>query len=601
MLDLQVATGHITKNNGNQKPCHLNKTGVLFDKLIRSRGLPSVSVSNVRSLKPRINSYVKDLLESEISVGLISELWEKEDDRQFQDSIERIFEMKGMKYISTPRSSLQRGGGAGIVVNTKNFKFEKIDVHIPHNLEIVWGLVWPKLESEIKVIVVSSFYLPPKSRNKTKLFDHISSTVNILLSKYPKSGLIIGGDRNEFSISPLLTVAPKLKQIVTLPTRQNKILDVLITNLAHLYTVPVIHPPVAPDASSHVPSDHSVPVSFPLCDKDGQTERQSYVTKSFRPLPESGVRSFGQWIISENWQSISESASVSEQVDKFQQLFSEHVDHHFPLKEVRYSRDDLPFITCDLKKLDRKCKREYRKRKNSPKFRELKKGYNELFHETSESYFKNVVDSVRTSKPGKAYRLLRKLGARPGEDEEDATFMLPEHTELNLSPEQSADRIADHFASVSQEFDPVNISRLPSRVQRLFNLPESESELPIIEEHDVWSKICQAKVTKSVTPGDIPGKLSKEFSAELSGPLSKIFSNIVKSGEWPQQWKLETVIPIPKNSNPQSEDEIRVISLTSWYSKLFEKFVIEWLMEFIGDKIDLKQFGGKKVYLQHIT
>ena len=119
-----------------------------------------MSVSNVRSLKPRLNNYVKDLIESEISVGIISELWTKEDDIDFQLSMDRVLEMKGLIYISTPRHKLKRGGGAGIIVDSRRFKFEKIDVHIPHNLEIVWGLLRPKEQSQIKFIIVVSFYLP---------------------------------------------------------------------------------------------------------------------------------------------------------------------------------------------------------------------------------------------------------------------------------------------------------------------------------------------------------------------------------------------------------------------------------------------------------
>ena len=36
------------------------------------------------------------------------------------------------------------------------------------------------------------------------------------------------------------------------------------------------------------------------------------------------------------------------------------------------------------------------------------------------------------------------------------------------------------------------------------------------------------------------------------------------------------------------------ISLTSFFSKVMEKFVVEWLMNFIGHKLDPKQFGGLK-------
>ena len=46
-------------------------------------------------------------------------------------------------YISTPRPGARRGGGAALVVNTAHFSISKLNVHIPDNLEIVWGLLRP--------------------------------------------------------------------------------------------------------------------------------------------------------------------------------------------------------------------------------------------------------------------------------------------------------------------------------------------------------------------------------------------------------------------------------------------------------------------------
>ena len=46
--------------------------------------------------------------------------------------------------------------------------------------------------------------------------------------------------------------------------------------------------------------------------------------------------------------------------------------------------------------------------------------------------------------------------------------------------------------------------------------------------------------------------------------------------------------------NPPTKDDLRVISLTAFFSKVMEKFVVEWLMSYIKDKIDPKQFGGLK-------
>ena len=64
--------------------------------------------------------------------------------------------MDGLKYFSTIRPRGNRGGGVAIIVNTANFKVDKLDViQIPHHLEIVWALARPKHEdAQIKVIIL---------------------------------------------------------------------------------------------------------------------------------------------------------------------------------------------------------------------------------------------------------------------------------------------------------------------------------------------------------------------------------------------------------------------------------------------------------------
>ena len=89
------------------------------------------------------------------------------------------------------------------------FSLEKIDVSIPRSVEVVYGLLRPKkATSELREIITVAFYSPPKSRMKSKLLDHIISTVQMLLTKYPRAGIVIGGDRNDMSISPLQSPCP---------------------------------------------------------------------------------------------------------------------------------------------------------------------------------------------------------------------------------------------------------------------------------------------------------------------------------------------------------------------------------------------------------
>ena len=102
---------------------------------------------------------------------------------------------------------------------------------------------------------------------------------------------------------------------------------------------------------------------------------------------------------------------------------------------------------------------------------------------------------------------------------------------LSLSPDQSAERIAEHFASISQQYPPLNTDLLPARVKE--KIQYCNTGPPEISDYDVYCKIRAAKKPKSCLPGDLPKSILQEFSPELASPVRLILQNIFKSGEWP--------------------------------------------------------------------
>ena len=86
----------------------------------------------------------------------------------------------------------------------------------------------------------------------------------------------------------------------------------------------------------------------------------------------------------------------------------------------------------------------------------------------------------------------------------------------------------------------------------------------------------------------------KEFSVELASPLSKLYNSIAQSAKWPVQWRMEYVTPIGKIPLPQTEDDLRPISLTAFFSKVMEHFIVSWLLGIIGQKMDFRQYGGTR-------
>ena len=513
--------------------------------------------------------------------------------------IEHMLQIDGLQYFSTTRPRGKRGGGAAIIVNKQKFNAQKLDIYIPHKLEIIWAILKPKSEAaKIKNIILCSFYSPPRSRLMNKLKDHIIGTLQMLTTKYPGCGIFVGGDKNKMNISSLLNNNLKLKQIVSKPTRKNEILDIILTNLYPYYNSPIILPPVQPDvAGQGVPSDHSVPLVVPHTDPSIPPQRH-YRTIITRPLPDSKVRNFGQWITSEKWDCVNAcEGDPSQQVYNFEKIVQQKLDEFLPQKIVKIGIEDKPFMTNELKKLKRLRMREYVRNGKSEKYIKLREEFKVKFKKESQLFLRKNVDSLKESDPGKAYNVLKRMGAMPGELEDSSTFTLPSFE--NLSPEQAAEKIADHFSKISREFPPLKEESLPKRVQRKLQQPENESKVPEILEYEVFDKIKATNKPKSGVPGDLPRRLVKEFGPELAVPTCRIFNSVIKSAKqgvakWPASWKQEFGVPLKKSQDPQSEDDLRVISLTAFFSKVLEKFVVKWLMDYISDKIDPKQFGGLK-------
>ena len=252
---------------------------------------------------------------------------------------------------------------------------------------------------------------------------------------------------------------------------------------------------------------------------------------------------------------------------------------------------DKAWISPELKSLSRRKQREWVKNGRSAKYDNLLSEFSRKYKRAAEKYMKSKIDALKSTKPGQAFSILKSMGAQPGDCTDNQTFTLPTHQSEGLSDQQSAERIADYFSAISSEFSPLDLEKLPTRVKSKLG---TKSVPPVITEQECYEKLKAANKPRSGVPWDLPSSVIKEFSVELSGPLHTLLNKIVQSAVWPQHWKTEYVTAIGKVLQPETEDDLRPISITSYFSKILEAFVVMWLMEFIGNKMDIRQYGGMK-------
>ena len=171
------------------------------------------------------------------------------------------------------------------------------------------------------------------------------------------------------------------------------------------------------------------------------------------------------------------------------------------------------------------------------------------------------------------------------------------YAENNLSPAQSAERLADYFCSISQECESLSLDQLPPWVCEKLEKGKSDNTKPFLEDWDVYKRPESAKKPNSSVPGDLPVKVVKEFAPELAKPVAIIFNFITQTGEYPRQWVVEHQLSIPKVNPPQSEEDLRNISSTAFLSKVYECFVGQWLFPYVEPSTESVTFGLFKTLL----
>ena len=334
---------------------------------------------NTRSLFPKLQSFITDIEERNPDISFVSEVWEKQTGKKLNKKqkraakqqhakVEEMLEMHDIKFISTARNNGKRGGGVGIAVNLKNFSISKLNVPIPKSVETVWGLMKPNTpSSKFSSILVCCFYSPPNLKRNHALLNHLISTLQELLKMHANAGIILCGDCNDIEISSLLATDPSLQQIVTKPTHNVKILDVICTNLYNYYEEPQLLPPLTPDKNG-APSDHLGVIAIPSQYKGNFREKE---VKYIRPLPESLLNTFKSKLGEIDFETELNNDSIHSMVNSFELITADLMKNTFPEKKITLYKTDKRWFNEELRLLKRKRLREYEKRGKSEKYFEL--------------------------------------------------------------------------------------------------------------------------------------------------------------------------------------------------------------------------------------
>lgn len=451
---------------------------------------------------------------------------------------------------------------------------------------------WAKITIKgVKSIYVSSFYKPHEGDEQSllELWQSVKkipkdSTIWILgdfnmpdidwTKENIKSSCKFRGIYDDF-LENLTNFS--LEQVVKLPTREDNILDLFLTNQ-----------PGKVHATKTLPSLGSSDHDIVFHEISIQTGRPTQ--------PQRKIKLFGK----ANWDKFKEDLNSS--FEKFNNedesdpnslwnTFKAEIDRltntHIPSKITR-SRSDLPWITHTIRKKIHKRDKLYYKVKSSKgkqnydklksklaKLKsiiqnEIRKSYWEyledvIFSNDSEKFknkkFYSFVKSKRTENYGIAP--LKSEGTTHTDPTDQATVLNQQFESVFSKPKALSLRILSELNLWFQGLNPKNILQMP--------------EISITL-NGVENLLKSLNPNKASGPDEISPRLLKELHHEIAPFLLKIFQSSLKTGIVPNDWKSALVAPVYKKGPKSKPSNYRPISLTCISSKLMEHILVSNIM-----------------------
>ena len=164
--------------------------------------------------------------------------------------------------------------------------------------------------------------------------------------------------------------------------------------------------------------------------------------------------------------------------------------------------------------------------------------------------------------PAKWYSSLKRLASYEVHKREDLIVSDINH----LSEKEQVELIADSFAKIQNEYQPIN--------QKQIKLPKySELDVPCFSINEVWLEIIKLNPKKACIKGDIPSKVLKIIAAYIAEPFAHIVNCAIGRGEYPNIFKHKIITPVPKSFPCSNVDQLRNISGLLQLDKVREQFI----------------------------
>ena len=355
-----------------------------------------------------------------------------------------------------------------------------------------------------------------------------------------------------------------LHQVVDTPTRDNNVLDLILTDRLSFIINTEVH-------ETFATSDHCFITCVLNIPSDKVIEE-----KYFPNFKMANWELIHAYLTSIDFVALLSSCNVHDMWRKIKQILEFIMNKYIPRKQVTKQKN-APWFRHPHKNMTNKKKTLWKKFKNN-KCEVNKRSYDDACKELKSTLRKAKCDyeksKFQAGKPSRKY-FYSYVDRNTKERKEIPTLISSSGEEISTDQEK-AEAFIDQYNSVFT----IDNGVLPTCAQIL---PQNTLCILEIYEADVKKSIDEMSSSTACGPDNVHPSLIKQIKCHLIKPLSILFKKCIESGDIPEDFKKATVTPIYKNNRkPFNVSSYRPICLTGVVCKIFERIIRGKLVTYLS-------------------
>ena len=552
----------------------------------------SIFSHNVRSLSGHFES-LKDclysMLPASFSIIALQEVW----------SIHKHYDLTGFSNIIYKTRDMNKernpncGGGVGFFVSNK-FEFEVLEEESIF-VEGVYESLWIKVEVSRNVFkIIGNIYRPntaPKASMKQAIEIHSSILSKISKSKnFNKCSVEIVGDFNidllqfqnheqtndfleasfSFGLLPVITKPTRIT-----PTSATLIDHIWVKNNSELHTAGII--------LSHI-SDH-YPTFYVH-----KTHEEKQPLKPFktRKINKESQNSFKKLLETANFESILSDENPQSAFDKFLTIYNTSAELAFPEITIRPKKNTFAhspwmtpglLISCKSRQKLLRAKEKNPSNHNVTKFKSFNRIFTACRRKAQALYYSEKFSQCR-SDLRETWKLIREVSCTKVRQRDKIPDFFRHQGRILCDPID----IANEFNKYFTEIGPNLAEKIPKSTKSfsdfLGSRNESDFQFSELSAERLFNFVKKMKPKMSFGQDLVSNKVLQFIAPTILRPLKHLINLSLRTGYFPQKFKIAKIVPIHKDSDCHEFNNYRPISLLSSMSRLLESIVSYQLTAF---------------------